>query len=260
MVTNIEAVVLEDAAARPATSGVSWPAIIAGGVVAAAASLLMLALGAGLGFASINPWPGLGASAGAVTAMAGIWLILTQWVASGFGGYITGRLRTRWHSTHTHEVFFRDTAHGFITWSLATVVVACVAIMAGAGAIKAAGQASEGAYAYEIDSLFRSTQPTAAPAPQAEVGRILARGVANGGLSDQDKAYLRDMAAARAGLTPDQAAQRVDALVIETRAAADKARKTASAAALFTALSLLVGAFVGCVAAALGGQQRDLHP
>jgi hypothetical protein len=260
MVTNIEAVVLDAGAGAPSTSGVSWPAVLAGAVVAAATTLLMLALGAGLGFASLNPWPNAGASVAAVTAMAGIWLIMTQWAAAGVGGYITGRLRTRWASTHTHEVFFRDTAHGFITWSLATVVVACVVGAAGIGVIKTAGSAADGAYAYEIDSLFRSTQATSAPAPQAEVGRILARSVADGKLSDQDKAYLRDLAAARTGLTPDQAAQRVDALAAETRTAADKTRKAASAAAFFTALSMLIGAFVACVGAALGGQQRDLHP
>ena len=37
-------------------SAVSWPAIIAGGFVAAAFTLLLLALGAGLGFSVVSPW------------------------------------------------------------------------------------------------------------------------------------------------------------------------------------------------------------
>lgn len=43
-----------------------------------------------------------------------------QWLSAALGGYVTGRLRTRWVGLHTHQAFFRDTAHGFITWSLAT--------------------------------------------------------------------------------------------------------------------------------------------
>src|ERR1700675_5119312 len=103
-------------------SAASWPAIIAGAFVAASVSLVLLALGSGLGFASISPWPGHGVSAKTFAITTAIWLIVMQWVSSGFGGYITGRLRTRWVGTHTHEVFFRDTAHGLGMWAVATVV------------------------------------------------------------------------------------------------------------------------------------------
>src|SRR6202795_5302880 len=105
-------------------SAASWPAIIAGAFVAASVSLVLLALGSGLGFASISPWPGHGVSAKTFAITTAIWLIVMQWVSSGFGGYITGRLRTRWTGTHTHEVFFRDTAHGLVMWAVATVLVA----------------------------------------------------------------------------------------------------------------------------------------
>jgi hypothetical protein len=263
MVSIIQADILDDTGAAASSSGVSWPAILAGAFVAAAASLVMLALGSGLGFAAISPLPGAGATAGAVTVMAGIWLVLTQWAASGLGGYITGRLRTRWIGTHTHEVFFRDTAHGFVMWALATVVVAAVLVAAGMGAAKTVATATQAPYAYEIDSLFRPAQAgtaAATPAPDAEVGRIIANSLTKGSMSPSDSAYLRDLAAARAGVSPAEAQTRVDSLAATTRAAADKARKDASAAALFTALSMLIGAFIACVAAALGGQERDLHP
>src|SRR6202167_2802106 len=118
-----------DAAAAPAspsTSAASWPAIIAGAFVAAAVTLILLALGSGLGFASISPWPGKGVTATTFAATTAIWLILTQCVSAGFGGYLAGRLRTRWIGTHAHEVFFRDTAHGLITWAVATVGVAAL--------------------------------------------------------------------------------------------------------------------------------------
>ena len=120
MATDTTIVAVEAAPAR-IVSAVSWPAIIAGAVVAAATSVLLLALGSGFGLASVSPWAG-GASPLTFTVMTAIWLIVMQWVASGLGGYLTGRLRTRWIGTHVHEVFFRDTAHGFLSWALATVI------------------------------------------------------------------------------------------------------------------------------------------
>jgi hypothetical protein len=89
-------------------------------------SFILIALGTGLGFAIISPWPGHGASATAFTVNAAIWLIVSQWVSAAIGGYLAGRLRTKWVGTHTHEVFFRDTAHGLVTWSVATVLVVLV--------------------------------------------------------------------------------------------------------------------------------------
>src|SRR5580698_4091173 len=131
-------IVAVDAAPARTVSTVSWGAIIAGAVVAAAASVLLVALGSGFGLATLSPWPG-GPSPVTFTVMTAIWLIIVQWIASGVGGYLTGRLRTRWIGTHTHEVFFRDTAHGFLSWALATVITVALfssaaVLAAGAGA------------------------------------------------------------------------------------------------------------------------------
>ena len=96
------------------TSGVAWPAIIGGVFAAVALTLILLALGSGFGLASVSPWFGFGASATTFTVMTAVWLIVTQWLASGLGGYLTGRLRTKWVGLHTHEVLFRDTANGMV--------------------------------------------------------------------------------------------------------------------------------------------------
>src|ERR1700740_3435300 len=90
------------------TSGITWPPILGGAFAIAAASLILLALGSGFGLSSVSPWPNSGASATTFTLIMAIWLIIAQWVASGIGGYLTGRLRTKWVGIHTHEVFFRD--------------------------------------------------------------------------------------------------------------------------------------------------------
>lgn len=260
-------------------SAVSWAAILAGATVAVAVSLLLLALGTGLGFASLSPWRNEGPSAMTFTVMSAAWLILMQWVASGMGGYLTGRLRTKWVGVHTHEVFFRDTAHGFATWAVATlvttIVVALAATAAMSGAARAvstvAGGAAETAATamstsgYEIDSLFRSTSPAAASTDvREEALRILTRGIGEQEVSPADRAYLADLIASRTGIPQEEAVQRLDSVIQQMKAAevkarelADAARKSASAASIITALSMLIGAFIACVAAALAGGQRD---
>jgi hypothetical protein len=97
-------------------SGISWPAVIAGAFVTAALWLILLALGTGASLSSLSPCSNAGASASTVKAAAIAWLIIIQIIASGMGGYLAGRLRTKWATIHTDEVHFRDTAHGFIVW------------------------------------------------------------------------------------------------------------------------------------------------
>jgi hypothetical protein len=256
-----------------ASSAVSWAAIVAGAVVAAAASLILLALGSGLGLAAISPWSSAGVTIATFTVASAIWLILTQWIASGLGGYLTGRLRIRWLSTHPHEIFFRDTAHGFLAWALATVATAALlgsaAIFAGgAGAHATASSAASIDFAYDVDTLLRTPRPSDANTAEAraEAARILAAGAVNQSIPADDSAYLTELVAAQTGLSTAQAQQRVATVIDREQAAetqikqsADKARKAGAALAMFTALSMLIGALIASIAAALGGQQRDEH-
>jgi len=105
-------------------SGVSWSAVIAGAVVATALSLAFLALGTGIGVSAMSPWVNAGASTSVIGWTAIGWLIVTQLIAFSMGGYLAGRLRTRWVHVHTHEVYFRDTVHGFLVWAVALVIAA----------------------------------------------------------------------------------------------------------------------------------------
>ena len=114
---------LEEPDISSTQSGVSWSAVFAGGVTAAAISIILVLFGTGLGLASVSPWAGAGVSATTFTVLAAIWLIIVQWVSAMFGGYMAGRLRTKWVAVHTDEVFFRDTAHGFLAWALGTLIV-----------------------------------------------------------------------------------------------------------------------------------------
>ncbi len=105
-------------------SGIYWGAVIAGAFVTAALWLTLTILGVGLGLSAISPWTHASASSTTLNVGATIWLIVSQIIASSLGGYLAGRWRVKWPTVHTNEVFFRDTAHGFLVWAVAVVVSA----------------------------------------------------------------------------------------------------------------------------------------
>ncbi len=272
-------------------SAVSWAAVFAGGVTAAAISVILLILGTGLGLASVSPWAGNGVSATTFTVLAAIWLIIVQWVSSAFGGYIAGRLRTKWTGLHTDEVFFRDTAHGFLAWALATLIaVGVISSMTGAGlgtGVKAATTVASNTSSnrYYVDMLFRQNinpnGTAAAPAAgsaamvtglsdqetRSEAATILAEGAANdGNIPAADNAYLTQLVSARTGMAPADAQTRVNDVLNQEQAAAVKAkqvadatRKATSGAMIYTFISMLIGAFIASVAGAIGGRLRDTY-
>jgi len=112
-----------------AHSAVSWGAILAGSAASAAVTLVMVAFGIGVGFSVVSPWAEHGISA-TFTIPAGIYLIVTAMIPATIGGYLAGRLRSQWQTVHEHERYFRDSAHGFLVWALATIV--CAAVLGGA--------------------------------------------------------------------------------------------------------------------------------
>ena len=269
---------LETSAVESNTSAVSWAAIVAGAVVAAATSLVLALVVAGVDLASVSPWPGSGASARSITAVSAIAVVIIQWLSAAIGGYLTGRLRTKWTATHTHEVFFRDTANGLIAWALATVLVAVTlgsgaSSLLGTGAHAAAGAAAAASPAgssnsalspYALDTLFR-TAPGAEPKATAggvreETSHILAEGLVKGEVATADRNYVAQLVAAQTGVSDADAQRRVDDVINRLRADADAARHASEMAAIFAALSLIVGAFIAAVSAAFGGGLRDQHP
>lgn len=193
-----------------AASAVSWDAIIAGAAAAAALSLILLMLGVGLGLSSVSPWARVGVSVTTFGVSTILWLTLTQLLASAMGGYLAGRLRTKWVAVHTDEVYFRDTAHGFLAWALSSLATAAllasaigsilgsgvqagVTVSAGtataatvAGAGVAEADHRNGPMGYFVDTLFRrdaagaltgsapaSGSAVAAASPEAATGPVV---------------------------------------------------------------------------------------
>ena len=283
--------------AATATSAVSWPAVIGGAVVSSALSLILLSLGTGIGLSSISPYSNSGASSTTFTITAAIWLIIVQIISAGMGGYLAGRLRTRWTGVHTDEVYFRDTAHGFLVWAVGVIVSASLLASAasslvgtgaqatgsllsglGSSATSAAGAATGAAannagaiQGYFTDMLYRSDKPSTDPnSTEAvqETGRIMARSLANGEIAPADKTYVAQQIAAKTGISQPDAEKRIDDTIGQAKAAAAKAEQTAKDAAdaarkgasylsLWLFISMLVGAFSSSLAATWGGKARD---
>jgi hypothetical protein len=253
-------------------SGVSWGAIAAGGIATSALSLLLLALGAGLGFSSVSPWSNSGVSAHTFNIGAGLYLIVMAMVASTIGGYLAGRLRTKWAGVHTHEVFFRDTAHGFLAWAFAAVLSAAFLASAASHLATGLGQAAGTAAANQslvdgvpvnnfVDTLLRAdpaaNRPPVDPAARGEILRIFTLGLQDGELAASDRAYMAQVVAARTGLSQADAEKRVTDVIIQAKTALDNARSAAAHLSLWLTASLLIGAFCASLAATEGGQLRD---
>jgi len=245
------------------SSGVSWAAVIGGAFVAAALSLILVSLGAGFGFSMVSPWANTGASASTVGGAAVAWLILTQILASAMGGYLAGRLRTKWVQVHTDEVYFRDTAHGLLVWAVGMVVT--VSLLATGAATLAGGSAQRTETStratsgdYFVDTLLRSNNPSANDAAQrGEVAGIFAHALALKQLTPADETYLSQLVSARTGLSKPEADKRVAEIFGDAQQAADQTRKTLAHLSLWIFVALLGGAFCASFAATIGGRQRD---
>jgi len=254
------------------SSGVSWPAVIGGAFVSASMALILLSLGTGLGFSSISPWSDVGASAATVSKAAIAWLIVTQIMASALGGYLAGRLRTKWTNVHTDEVYFRDTAHGFLVWAVGLVITAAFLASAATsfaggqransavGANSAAEQAVLNPNAYFVDTLLRSNGAASQRneiSERSAVESTFAHALRQGAIPPSDNAYLAEVVSARTGLSFADAEKRVSDVFAEAQQSMDSARKALAHLSLWLFVALLTGAFFASYAGTIGGKQRD---
>lgn len=265
-------------------SAVCWPAIVAGAVVTAALSLLLLTLGTGIGFSVMNPWStDSSIETTKAATVAGMYLSLAAVMASAVGGYLAGRLRHLWLGAHPHEAFFRDTAHGLISWAVATVAGAAVLGSVAAGIVGGAAkdaaygdimvQAHVGAYPALTDRLF-AYDPVAVLKAQggqsnagisrdyevdrATTARILGRSVLHGrALTDDERQNLAMIVAARTGIALSDAEKRVAVVEPDARNAAETARRVAMRLSFWLVASMLAGALASSLGAWEGGAVRD---
>ena len=270
----IDTVVIQPGAdtGEPSIAGVSWPAVTAGAIVSCALTFVLLAFGVGLGLSVVSPWAGSGVSATTFKIATGIYLIVIAMLSSSIGGYLAGRLRTRWIGVHSDEVYFRDTAHGFVAWALASVLGA-VLLASPAGSLIGGGASglTQGAAAASrsgpmdgyVDTLLRSDNPASQAAgngneTRGEMLRLFTSSARNGGeLKPADRTYVSKVVAARTGLSQADADKRVNEVVTQAKTDLDATRKATAQLAFWLTASLLVGAFCASLAATEGGGLRD---
>jgi hypothetical protein len=270
----IDTVVIQPGAdtGEPAVAGISWASIAAGAIVACALTFVLLAFGVGLGLSVVSPWASAGISATTFKIGTGLYLIVIAMLSSSIGGYIAGRLRTRWIGVHSDEVYFRDTAHGFVAWALASVLGA-VLLASPAGSLISGGASgvTQGATAANrsgpmegyVDMLLRSDTPASQAAgngnePRGEMLRLFTSSFRSGGeLKPSDRNYVSKVVAARTGLSQVDADKRVNEVVTQAKTDIDATRKATAQLAFWLTASLLLGAFCASLAATEGGGLRD---
>jgi len=274
------------------SSYLEWGPVFAGAIAAAALSFLLLTFGGAVGLSLTSPWPDAGAKLWVVAFALAWWMVLVQIGSFAAGGYLAGRMRSRWIDSHMREGAFRDSTHGFMVWAVGVLMGAAVLAIVGLGSAKtaadsastvAAGAASgnmsksapaSGPADYAVDLLLRpqpgqtATDPNAAKTNdetlRPEINRIFAGAIKNQALSERDRTYLTQIVTSRTGLPEAEAQKRVDASVMEARdlerkvrEQADKARKATVITAFIAAMSLLVSLAAATAAAAAGGRHRD---
>jgi hypothetical protein len=247
------------------TPHIHWGPVIAGAIAAAAVSFVLLTFGAALGLALASPSPTWRDASVWLWLTTGLFLILTALASFALGGYLAGRLRTKWGAATPDEVDFRDGAHGLLVWALAVLIGGLLAAVTAASvlarAAPAAGSptatAAEPLLSYEIDRLFRSDRRVEGDMSlaRAEAGRILLAGARD--LTADDRAYLVRLTSARTGLSPGDAERRVGEVLDRSRQAIRKARQSNVMLGFMTAAALLLGAAAAWSAACLGGSHRD---
>jgi hypothetical protein len=265
----------DEVRSKVVASYLEWPAILAGAVLASALSFVLLTFGTAIGLSVTSPWPNAGLPARVIASLAIFW-ILAQQIGTFMGGaYVAGRLRSRWQEAAQDEVDFRDGLHGGLVWAVGIVFGAAL-LMATAGAVTRTGAELTGKTALAaaatadpmdlvLDTMLRpaagasprAQASTATEDPRPQVSRLLAHAVSSGSLSEQNRTYLAQLVAQRAGIPQEEATKRVDEALSGAREAADKARRAAVLAGLVTAISLMISFAAAWWAAMKGGEHRD---
>ena len=273
-----------DVAVRPPRfQYLEWGPVIAGAIGAAAISFVLLTFGSALGLSAISPYPYRGLSAPTFLVVATLYIALVQVCSYAAGGYLAGRMRSPWADGAESERHFRDGAHGFAVWALGLVISAAVVASGVSGAAKTAIEATSAVTAgastssaanpaqYAADFLLRPSANAPADAAQSEGGvdpasltRVFTRSLASGALSDEDRGYLGLVVARQTGMSQPDAEKRVDAAFTEAkkteqkaRDVANEARKKTALAGFLAAATFAIACAAACLAAGLGGRDRD---
>lgn len=130
---------ISDPIRHPLHTLISWPAVIAGAIVAVAVGAMLNLLGVALGASAFNPYDFDGGDASGFTAAAGMWMAFANAIALFVGGAVASRA-AKYADHH------RGALHGLAVWALAFLLAITIASAAGAGGAAAlvGGDARDG--------------------------------------------------------------------------------------------------------------------
>ena len=253
-------------------SYVSWSAIVAGALAAAAIAFVLHSFAAGIGIAVSSTAPTWRDASFALVALSGLYLVLVALISYGVGGYVAGRMRSRLVGRTPDENEFRDGVHGAASWALATLLTALL-IFGGAQSLTRLAAPSTGTagpstsvggeniIAFDIDRLFRGVRPDVnMESTRAEAARILLTASSHRGVNTEDRAYLVRLVTERTGLSQPEAERRVADVIARARENVARARKSAVLLAFSTGAAALLGLAIAWFAAGEGGKHRDSPP
>lgn len=250
-------------------SRIQWSCVIAGAIAAAALGFVLHSFALTLGLAVSSSDPTWRDTSFALVLLTGLYLLLTSLAEYGVGGYVAGRLRSRFLTASNAEVEYCDGMHGILAWGLATLVTALLALATIQALPRSAsfqpprGEfsiAGEGLIAYELDELFRTTErraPSDITYTRAEAARILLRMSGHRGLQQEDRAYLVRLVAANTGISQAEADRRVELVIARANEDIHRARRSAVILGFMIGTAALLGAVVAWFAACAGGKRRD---
>ena len=243
-------------------SYIHWGPALAGAVVAAAVSFVLMTFASAIGLMVVSPSPTWRDTSVWLAILSGFWIIVVATGSFALGGYLAGRVRSTWKAPED-EVEFRDGAHGLLVWAvgvgLGVILIWASATAASVGASTSRDASAQGFLAYELDRLFRSERrlEPVAPDVRAEATRMLMKGLGRNELPSEDRSHLVRVVAGATGLAAPDAERRVVQILAEARNSTAQTRRSAVILGFAAAAGLAAAAAAAWFAAGAGGRHRD---
>ena len=263
----------------PILRRISWGAVIGGVVIAISVQMLLSMLGLGIGMTTIDPMTNGSPAASSLGIGAAVWWVVSSLLAMLAGAFVAARLSgvserrdgmlhglLTWGAVLLLSIYLLTSAVGGVVGGTFNLLgrAASGTANAVASAVPAAADAT-GLSAEQIEQrVDELLQPANGPAnPDAARRQLIGtlRQVVTGDANvDQAKQQAAQIVAQQAGISQDDALNRINEVQQQAqqlrqqaedaaKQAADKAAAATAHASLWTALALVIAA----VAAALGG-------
>ena len=250
----------------PGSIYLSWPPIVAGALVAAALSFVLLSFGSAIGLAVASPSSTWRDTSWTLALLGGLWLLLTSLASFGLGGIWRAACAILGQRQYLMKSSFADGIHGLLVWGLAIIIGAFLALAATKtiaprpDATSPTAATAEPLLAFELDRLFRSDRSAAEAGDdeiRAQAARIITSGLGHSGMAPDDRAYLLRLVEIRTGLPQPEAEARVGRAIAQSSAAIKRARSAAVILAFMIGASLMLGAAAAWFASSSGGRHRE---